>query len=281
MKVVLSSDVNALLGDTKDLAEGVIDLLAADAFAGSFSVIRVSETIVVKITNTEYAVMEIATLQYLQQQLSAFPTSIPHGLIEFGPYGVLFTSLIAGMDLEKVWGQLQVYEKRDISSQLDSLLKTIRQIPFTIGSPLGDVNKHRCRDIRRFLRQSSEPITSIHQFQEFIFSGATTASPMFIDFLRNFMSKTESKCVFTHGDIRPANILVQRSEASGWEVTGIIGWEGSGFYPDYWEAIKITNSMVPSDADDWYQYLPESVSPLQFPEYWLLDRILDRNMNYS
>ncbi len=48
------------------------------------------------------------------------------------------------------------------------------------------------------------------------------------------------------------------------------------FYSGYWEAIKMTNNLVPSDRHDWYAYLPESVPPRCFPLHWSLDKLLDR-----
>ncbi len=52
--------------------------------------------------------------------------------------------------------------------------------------------------------------------------------------------------------------------------------EFSSFYPDYWESLKITNTMSAWEDSDWYQYLPKSLSPLNCPQRWLLDRIWDR-----
>lgn len=48
--------------------------------------------------------------------------------------------------------------------------------------------------------------------------------------------------VFTHADLNPRNILVDRviqSDGSrSWEVTGIVDWETSGYYPEYWDYTK-------------------------------------------
>lgn len=43
--------------------------------------------------------------------------------------------------------------------------------------------------------------------------------------------------VFTHGDINPRNILVEQDSerGSGVRITGLVDFESSGFYPDYWE----------------------------------------------
>ncbi|KAK3305229.1 uncharacterized protein B0T15DRAFT_191610 [Chaetomium strumarium] len=89
------------------------------------------------------------------------------------------------------------------------------------------------------------------------------------------MPASPAKIVFTHGDIRPVNILVRQDEGGSWTVVSIIDWESSGFYPKYWECVKMTNNLTPRDGDDWYLLLPESLSPRQFPVQWLIDRIWD------
>jgi hypothetical protein len=55
--------------------------------------------------------------------------------------------------------------------------------------------------------------------------------------------------------------------------TEIIDWEFSGFYPAYYEYTVLTRTLSVVDEDDWYLYLPGSISPSQFPVRWLVDRI--------
>jgi thiamine kinase-like enzyme len=40
--------------------------------------------------------------------------------------------------------------------------------------------------------------------------------------------------VFTHADLHPSNILIDRGRLSG-----IVDWECAGFYPEYWEFTKL------------------------------------------
>lgn len=44
--------------------------------------------------------------------------------------------------------------------------------------------------------------------------------------------------VFTHADLNPRNSLVQRSGRGGWRLSGIVDWETSGYYPEYWDCTK-------------------------------------------
>lgn len=81
--------------------------------------------------------------------------------------------------------------------------------------------------------------------------------------------------VFTHGDVRIDNIMVKKNPDIKGHcfVTGIIDWEDSGFYPAYYECTALTRTLSLVDEDDWYLYLPGSISPSSFPVRWLIDRL--------
>lgn len=283
----LSPDLKTLLGDFDDLADAVLEMLDQSEvlykspWAASSMAFRASDSLVAKVTLHQHIATEYRTLQYLQQHLPLFPVPKLHGVIRIGIYGVLFTTFIPGLDLEKAWPRLDDAEKQSISSQLDTLLSELRLLPFPAGTPLGSVQSQGCKDGRRGIRISPEPITSTKEFEDFIFSGSKTASAMYTQFLRDLMPAPAAQVVFTHRDIRPANIMVNKDETQGWTVVAIIDWESSGFYPEYWECVKMTNNLTPRDHDDWYKFLPESLSPRRYPTAWLVDRIWDRNLENS
>jgi hypothetical protein len=53
--------------------------------------------------------------------------------------------------------------------------------------------------------------------------------------------------------------MVIETSDEGVELAGIIDWEASGFYPEYWEQLKALNTRSIRDTDDWWDYLPPSV----------------------
>jgi hypothetical protein len=89
------------------------------------------------------------------------------------------------------------------------------------------------------------------------------------------------RSVFTHGDLHQGNIIVDRGEDDLWQIAGIVDWENSGFYPAYWEAVKMTNCLAPIDAGDWYLYPPDSIAPQRYAVEWLADRVLDWHLKNS
>jgi hypothetical protein len=285
--VELSTDLKALLSRHEILSAALISLLAESgviyksAWAASRTVLRISKSIVVKFTSRESALDESCTLSYLQTHLPNFPAPKLHGLIEFGKFYLLFTTFEGCHNLEQIWSQLDSVQKRGISTQLAGIISRLRTLSHPDNAPFGKVEGGRCEDVRRGSRTSDRVITNIRQFDDFIFSGATAATPTYLEFLRKFKPTAPAGCVFTHGDIKPGNIIVKQSSISGWEIAAIIDWENGGFYPAHWEGIKMTNNLTPRDDDDWYLHLPEPISPHMYPIEWLVDRLLDRSQEHS
>ncbi|KAJ4312188.1 hypothetical protein N0V84_010054 [Fusarium piperis] len=276
----LSPDLENLLQPGTSLSESLVDLLdngecLHESLAGYIVVFKLSPDIVAKVATEDSVTTEHRSLVYLQQHLPTFPAPRSHGVVRFGNYHIIFSTFIPGSDLESVWPQLNGDQKQNISDQLETYFRQLRSIPCPAGIPLGGVGGEGCKDIRRQLRMNTDPITSEHEFQKFVFSGSRAASSLYTNLLRNMMPEHPVKVVFTHGDVRAANIMVERIDSSGWKVTSIIDWEASGFYPEYWESIKATNNLTPREKSDWYQYLPTIISPKSFAIHWLADRVWD------
>ncbi|KAI1358211.1 kinase-like domain-containing protein, partial [Xylaria arbuscula] len=278
-----TANLQKLIGNRNDLSATLVDLLTKSkviyrsTWAASVMVFQISDTIIVKVTSeSTSATTEYHSLAYIQSHLPSFPAPKPHGLVRLGNFHLLFMSLIPGQDLERVWPELNDAQKQDISSQIDELLSGLRSLSLS-GAPLSDVEGDGCKDIRRTIRVNSEPTWNLEQFQDFVFAGSKTASAVYTGLLRQLIPAS-AKCVFTHGDIRPANIMMDTNNDGNWRVVGLLDWEASGFYPEYWECVKMTNNLTPIENFDWYKYLPKSVSHRRYPIEWLVDRLLDPSM---
>ena len=269
------------------LPEAILSLLAKSEIiftglhATIVTVFRVSDTVALKFTSRASAISESRTLHYLEMNLPDFPAPRPHGLIQLGRYYLMFTTFMGSHNLEEVWPQLDDVQKRSISTQLDSVMSQLRSLPRPANTPFGSVTDDKCVDRRRGTRTSQHPITSAREFDDFMFSGTRHATPSYVQYLRNFKNDLPTRCVFTHGDLHQGNIIVERGEDGSWQIAGIVDWENSGFYPAYWEAVKMTNCLAAMDAGDWYLYLPESVAPQRYAVEWLVDWVLDRHLKNS
>ncbi|CEJ62042.1 Putative Phosphotransferase family protein [Penicillium brasilianum] len=58
------------------------------------------------------------------------------------------------------------------------------------------------------------------------------------------MRKLSHHVVFTHGDLKPHNILVNRGR-----ITGFLDWQSAGWYPDYWD---FTTALTFTREDFWW-----------------------------
>jgi hypothetical protein len=267
-----------------DFTAGIIELLDRSEMLFQYDhgystmVLRVTETVVVKLIRESDNTTEYSNLRYLQDHAPGIPAPRPCGLLKIGHYFLMFSSFIPGDDLDKVWPRLNVQQKQDLSTQLDSIFSELRSISLPPDMPLGGTGGEGCKDIRRNIRISAKPIMNSKEFEEFIFTSSRPLSPIYLRFIKSLIpsDSLEMKCVFTHSDLRPANIRAIEQEDGRWKISGIIDWEFSGFYPEYWEALKITNTLSVIEDCDWYQYLPKSLSPEHHRCRWLLDRLWDQ-----
>ncbi|KAL4778234.1 hypothetical protein BJX76DRAFT_366559 [Aspergillus varians] len=154
-----------------------------------------------------------------------------------------------------VWWTLDKAQKASIQEQLDKILTDLRSLPFTPGTALGGIGGKGCKNVKRHLCYR-------------------TGGDAFLLLINKLCPPALSyRIVFTHGDLRPDNITVKMAEDHGYIVTGLIDWEYSGFYPEYYEAAKTTNCLLPYEQDNWYLFLPDCISPKRYAYWWLLNRV--------
>ncbi|PYI31457.1 hypothetical protein BP00DRAFT_486599 [Aspergillus indologenus CBS 114.80] len=135
---------------------------------------------------------------------------------------------------------------------LDKILTDLRSLPFTSNTPLRGIRGEGCKDIRRHLHCGNAFVLLINKLHP----------PALL-----------YRIVFTYGDLRPDNITVEMAEDYSYIITGLIDWEYSRFYLEYYKAAKSTNCLSPYEEDDWYLFLPDCVSPKRYAYWWLLDRV--------
>ncbi|KAH0844611.1 hypothetical protein FOPE_09656 [Fonsecaea pedrosoi] len=221
---------------------------------------------------------EYTTLQYLLEHKPSIPAPRPRGLLRMGRVTIFFSSFLSGPTLEAVWADLGADQKSSVRDQLDIIFRDLRTMEFPNGMSLGGVAGEGCKDQRRHLRRCTTPVFDVKDFETFQFSNPNYGSKIFIDFLRTFTPRSSRQIVFTHGDLRPANIIVDVTEDKRCIVTGVIDWEDSGFYPGYYEATKVTKCLATNEDQDWFQFLPPCISPHTYPVEWLLDYVWGRHL---
>ncbi|KAL6713014.1 hypothetical protein ACLMJK_009410 [Lecanora helva] len=238
------------------------------------AVVKCSPTIVAKIVPQLEDFTEYNSMLYLARQGVDIPAPQALGMVTSNGRTYTFMSLAAGTTVDKVWPELDHKQKASIRQQLDNVFLKLRRLKLPRDIILGGVAGEGCKDTRRHTRICQEPISTCAEFENFRFSSPVFGSPVYISLLRVSLNHI-STVVFTHGDLRPENIVVHLVQDGDYTITGILDWKKSGFYPDYFECLKATSNMSPSDANDWYEYLPSCASPRTYPQSWLVDRIWD------
>lgn len=241
----------------EELSQRMLGLLQASEvlwksmFPEQLMILKCRTDIVVKAMRFVDDDTEYTTLQYLECHKPDIPAPRPLGYVRMSGITFMFQTYKPSTTLTTVWPQIDSDQKASIRDQLGAIISDLRSIPYTDGSALGSVAGEGCKDIRRHLRKSEKPIRSIVEFEDFMFSSHRTGGHVFVELLKQLYphAPEEMKVVFTHGDLRPDNITVDMDDCNKWVVTGLLDWEYSGFYPEYCEAFKSTNCIVPYEDD--------------------------------
>ncbi|PYI35255.1 kinase-like protein [Aspergillus indologenus CBS 114.80] len=283
----LSDTLQDLLGmsnsaevQSQCLAERLVDVIGSSKvvwkgpFARQKMVLSCGHNIILKAVRNLDDTTEYTTLAYLHQHKPNIAAPKPLGFIRMNDISLIFMTQLHSTTLAEVWPSLTAAQKGLIKEQLTSIMNDLRSLPYETGSPFGGVRGEGCKDIRRHLRRSLNPILTVDEFEDFLFNSDRAGGEVFVELLRQLSPATQSPSpaiVFTHGDLRPENIAVNY-ENNEWTISGLIDWEYSGFYPEYYEAIRCTNCMAPYEENDWYLFIPGCVSPKRYMHWWLLDR---------
>jgi serine/threonine protein kinase len=139
---------------------------------------------------------------------------------------------LRGEMLGQGWVHRSDQSKAVILSQLRRFIHEMRQIP-PPGPRVANVDGGSLFDPRisvptwRF-----GPFTSIQAFHEFLHDGLEPGPkvPSEVQQLITQHAGPWPMPTFTHGDLSSLNILAQ-----GDQITGIVDWETSGWFPSYWE----------------------------------------------
>ncbi|KAJ8068469.1 hypothetical protein OCU04_004023 [Sclerotinia nivalis] len=237
-------------------------------------VLKCSDHLVAKIIRGNDDYTEYTSLQYLQDNAPALLAPKPHGLVKLNDVHIIFMTYIPSVTLEQVWGTLTHDNKLLIQSQLDEMFVKLRLLSHD-SQCLGGVRGEGVKVDGAYGAQlHKKGISTAEDFDNFCFSAVShRASTSWVNFVRSLLPAWEDNFVFSHGDLRPANIMVTPGEGGNYVLSGVIDWEDSGFYPDYFESRQLLYTFGMGSEDDWYAYLPPSISPATHPQRWLVGRI--------
>ncbi|KAJ3499534.1 hypothetical protein NLG97_g243 [Lecanicillium saksenae] len=248
----------------------------------STRVIALSSSEVVKIS-ISLEMDEISNLQYLNSLSLDIPVPRHLGTLKSGERTYLFMSRAPGQTLEELWPTLATLHKSSVQEQLAKMLSSLRSIPPpSTGQEcglhrIGSFVAGTCRDVRRISRYCETPIYTETAFNEFLCRHQGRTRTGWIKMIQSSM-RVDHKVVATHADLHPRNIMVawEGDQGTKIKVTGLIDWQVSGWYPEYWEYVKALSTITPRDpVADWCDYLPTSAIGC-WPVEFSLDLLISR-----
>ncbi len=219
---------------------------------------------------------EAVTITHIRKHAPDLPIPESLGVASIEGCKYHFMTFIEGISLDKLWPSLTSPMKQSVQTQLQGILQRLRRIPLPSDPAIGSGDPPRCKDFRRQVRIAPTKIYTENEFNDFLLSNyyandrGTTS--FYLRMLKARM-RTDHRMCMTHGDLRPANIIVQHTGTGEVHVTGLVDWGDSGVYPEYWEFVRALYLFRLGSDDDWYDYLPTQAIGTYVFEYLLDDQI--------
>ncbi|KAJ5492698.1 hypothetical protein N7539_001444 [Penicillium diatomitis] len=192
---------------------------------------------------------------------------------------------IPGTDLEKLLPSLTTIEKKAISARIKCAVDELRQIP--AQGYFGNLGYQPYYDGVLSSPDDNPTISGPFEDQEQMNQGILTRlgqkeSPHYIRLLRGMVDRTlkDHKIVFTHGDLQPKNIMVERNGhqedgSADFKIT-LIDWNLSGWYPEFWDFCNST--LYCQLKHDWLELIPDIFD--QYPLEYLMMQVVYSSVFY-
>ena len=192
---------------------------------------------------------------------------------------------VPGTDLQKLLPSLTPTEKTTISQRIRQAVNELRTIP----SP-GHFWNLNCTPYTDGVLSTpdnnpviSGPFKDQKQMNQGILERlGQMQSPHYIRLLKEMVNRTlkNHRIVFTHGDLQPKNIIVERKGVcnngdADFKVT-LIDWNLSGWYPEFWDFCNST--LYCQMKPDWLELIPDIFD--QYPVEYLMMQVVYSSVFY-
>ncbi|KAF2220961.1 kinase-like domain-containing protein [Elsinoe ampelina] len=249
------------------------------ATQGSGTISRMSDELVVKHGN-HVKVEEAMAMVFVKSRAPSIPVPTVYACYTIGPYDrdpddygpqtdvYIIMDFVPGDTLEATWDTLDRGAKSQLASELRLHVDTLRSLrDDKTGIYIGSVHQGALTDALFDRASAKGPFTHEEHFNDSlvqIYEEAVPGANMGY-LLAGALAEHRHPIVFTHGDLRPSNILIHDQR-----IAGIVDWETSGFYPDYWEFVKAF--AVAGWPKDWPEFVTDMLDP-RFTELAVYDLI--------
>lgn len=191
---------------------------------------------------------------------------------------------LPGDTLQKLLPSLNPVEKATISNLIKDAITELRSIP--PPDYFGMLNRQPYLDgvfwteglnpkiSGPFANQGDMNLAILEKLRQ-------TESDQYIQLLRNMVNRTlnSHRNVFTHGDLQPKNIMVERlgyrDGSPEYRIT-LLDWESAGWYPEFWDFCNAT--IACRFKPDWLEFVPDILD--QYPVEFLMMQVVYSSVFY-
>ncbi|KAF2033336.1 phosphotransferase family protein [Setomelanomma holmii] len=172
----------------------------------------------------------------------------------------IYMQLVQGPTLEQQWPELSATDKQTICSDLRAKVSCLRSLQDSesqqvIGKPFRIYMSWSAPDLCLERLPLLRPFPSRVVFHDWIpwLWRRHVPDPWSIEDPWRDLLPDNGPIVFTHGDLRPANIIV--TATSPVKIVAILDWEQAGWFPDYWEDCKAR--FTASYSGEWRGWIDQ------------------------
>lgn len=194
---------------------------------------------ILRLSNNRLVQTHVQSTEYQALKLISSSTKIPaYKVVNVynRPHGkVVEYEGIPGKTLDSCWDKLNMDKRKKIIKEIGSFVQQLRAMKPPTRAVVGDSTLGGAID-SRFGPGKVGPFYSIDAFHDFMRRGysAKDFRGECVDKCHNRSTQYELK--FTHANLCPQNVLIDDSG----RVAAIINWEGSGWFPEYWEYVQMS-----------------------------------------
>ena len=250
----------------------------------SAKVVRVNEHFAVKMGHN-VTLIEAENMRFLAAN-SKVP--VPKVYAAFKDPGTNKTYIVMqylpGDTLQKILPSLAPPEKAIICKMIKDAITELRSIP--PSDYFGMLNRQPYLDGVFWTEGLNPKISGPFKNQDemnvaIIEKLRQTESDQYIQLLQTMVNRTlnHHRIVFTHGDLQPKNIIVERREdrdgCPEFRIT-LLDWESAGWYPEFWDFCNAT--IACRFKPDWLELVPDILD--QYPVEFLMMQVVYSSVFY-
>lgn len=237
---------------------------------------------------------EAATMRYVLQRCPEMPVPVVYAAWTEEDDGVGYIAMtpMPGRRLDEVWPGLDPAARDSVMGEYRGILERLRGLdpppdaPVRIGAVEGGGPAVDDRPVAGG-RRCGGPFATEAEFNDWLLSRVVqrrcdesvgdhhAGSPgFFVETLKGAMRENH-KWRLTHGDMGPQNVLVD--ENGNGRITAVLGWGSAGWYPEYWEYVKMIQRL-PRECWDFKSYARRLWSVGRVDVFYDVEYVIDQTL---